>query len=162
MNWEKGVFMQDRSTKLVIRLANFGYVLTCAILFAIAIWIVGASVVSIVSEISAGELVVYHLLDEVALIVFAFAVIDVSKYLLLEEVLRGPGDRRPKQTRQALKKLVLIIFTALSLEGLVLTIEMAKTNIEMMIYSSFLIFVATLFLVGLGVYLWLSSKAEKN
>ena len=105
---------------------------------------------------------VYSLLDEVALIVFAFAVIDVSKYLLFEEVLRGSENRKPEETRQALKKLVLIIFTALSLEGLVLTIEMAKTNIQMMIYSSILIFVATLFLIGLGIYLCLSAKAEKR
>lgn len=154
--------MEGKSAKLVVRVANFGYVVTSLILFAIAIWIVMASVVNIWTEVVTSGFTVYGLLDEVALIVFAFAVIDVSKYLVLEEVLRASKDSKPRDARKALRKLVVIIFTALSLEGLVLTIEMAKTDIRMMIYSSILIFVATLYLIGLGVYQWLSSKAEKN
>ncbi len=153
--------MKDNQERIVNFLANLGYIITSLLLFLIAIWIVIASVMNLWQDMQGNGFVVYHLLDEVALIVFAFAVIDVSKYLVTEEVLRSAKDSRPKEARNALRKLVVIIFTALSLEGLVLTIEMAKTNIEMMIYSSILIFVATLFLVGLGFYQWLSSKAEK-
>lgn len=153
--------MKDRQAKLVVRVANFGYMIASLILFAIAIWIVIASVVNIWAEVRTNGFTVYGLLDEVALIVFAFAVIDVSKYLVLEEVLRASKDAKPRDARKALRKLVVIIFTALSLEGLVLTIEMAKTDVKMMVYSSILIFVATLYLIGLGVYQWLSSKAEK-
>ena len=153
--------MKDRKSKVVIALANAGYVITASILFIVAIWIVVASVIKLGMEISDGEFTVYNLLDEVALVVFAFAVIDVSKYLICEEVLRVEHERNPTQSRKALTKLVLIIFTALSLEGLVLTIEMAKTNIQMMIYPALLIFVTTLYLGGLGFYQWLSSKSEK-
>jgi len=154
--------MSEKHAKFVSRIANFGYIVTSTILFIIAIWIIVASVVNIWVDVRTHGFSIYGLLDEVALIVFAFAVIDVSKYLVLEEVLRPAKDAKPRKAQQALRKLVVIIFTALSLEGLVLTIEMAKTDVQMMVYSSTLIFVATLYLIGLGVYQWLSSKAEKS
>ncbi|MCB1108313.1 MAG: GNAT family acetyltransferase, partial [Chlamydiia bacterium] len=128
----------------------------------IAIWIVIASVINVSSEIWTGNLTVYNILDEAALIVFAFAVIDVSKYLVLEEVLRADQDRKPHQARRALRKLVIIIFTALSLEGLVITIQFAKTDVTKMIYPGILIFVTTLYLIGLGIYQFLNSKAENS
>lgn len=153
--------MRDRRTKFVLALANAGYVITATILFIVAIWIVVASVIKLGIEIAESEFTVYNLLDEVALVVFAFAVIDVSKYLLCEEVLRNEYERNPKQSRKALTKLVVIIFTALSLESLVLTIEMAKANIQMIVYPALLLLVTTLYLGGFGVYQWFSSKSEK-
>ena len=153
--------MKDNKTKFVVRIANIGYIITSIILFLIAIWIVIASVFNVFSDIRSGTLTVYNILDEVALIVFAFAVIDVSKYLILEEVLRSEQDRRPAQARRALRKLVIIIFTALSLEGLITAIQYAKIDVTKMIYPGILIFVTTLYLVGLGIYQYLNSKSER-
>ena len=153
--------MKDNKTKIVIRVANVGYIMTSLILFLIAIWIVIASVVNVFNEVFSGNYTVYNILDEVALIVFAFAVIDVSKYLVLEEVLRGDQDRKPYQARKALRKLMIIIFTALSLEGLVTAIQYAKTDVTKMVFPAALIFVATLYLIGLGVYQYLNAKSER-
>ena len=148
--------------KPILWLSSAGYIAASVILFLVAIWILVASAINLFIEIQASKFEIYQLLDEVALVVFAFAVIDVSKFLLLEEVLRSEVDRKPKQARRALRKLVLIIFTALSLEGLVLTIEMAKTDIQKLVYPILLILVTTLYLIGMGFYQLMSSRAEKE
>ena len=113
--------------KYIRILSNFAYTVGCACLYLISLWIIAAAIISIVRDLSTSVFTVYKLLDEVALIVFSIAVIDVSKYLIVEEVLKG-HDRSPKEARRAFTKFITIIVTALSLEALVITIESVKTD----------------------------------
>lgn len=116
---------------------------------------------TVVSDIRSGDFTVYNLLDEVALVVFAIAVIDVAKYLLIQEVLYDKVNKNYKEMRSALSEFGIIIATALSLEGLVLTIEQAKKDVTNMIYPMTLLMTAIFFIVAIGVYQKLNADAER-
>ncbi|MCH9617114.1 MAG: hypothetical protein SP4CHLAM5_04660 [Chlamydiia bacterium] len=147
--------------KFIRILSNFAYTIGCLCLYLISLWIITAAIVGIISDISSDHFTIYKLLDDVALIVFSIAVIDVSKYLMIEEVLKG-NDRSPRDARRAFTKFVVIIITALSLEGLVITIETVKTDVTHLIYPIFLFFTATILMVGLGLYQKFNADSEKH
>lgn len=150
----------DSSLKWITWLSRFAYSIGCLCLYFIALWIFGAGVWQIIIEITGVQFTVYKLLDEVALIVFSIAVIDVSKYLMVEEVLKST-ERPPREARQAFTRFVIIIVTALSLEGLVLTIETAKTDLTKIVYPILIFFTATFFLISLGIYQKLNASSEQ-
>ena len=153
--------MKQSETNFVHYLAKFAFTVGSTCLYIISLWIFFAAVWRIVIDVSQEAFTIYKLLDEVALVVFGIAVIDVSTYLMQEEVLKGP-KKTPKEERRAFSKFGVIIVTALSLEGLVITIETAKTDLTKMIYPIVLFLSATLLLVGLGIYQKLNSDAEKG
>jgi hypothetical protein len=101
-------------------------------------------------------------MEEVAFIVFAVAVADVARYLLVEEVLHGKEKKPHAERRKALSNLILIITTAFSLEGLILTIQMAKISIEKLIYPIMLLIVSAILLIALGLYQKLSNASSKD
>ena len=148
----------DRFIKV---LSNFAYTVGCASLYLISLWIITAAIIGIVIELQTSTFTVYKLLDEVALIVFSIAVIDVSKYLMIEEVLKG-HERSPREARHAFTKFVVIIITALSLEALVITIESVKTDVKMLIYPILMFLTATLLIIGLGIYQKLNASSEES
>ncbi len=152
--------MKEKRFKTIIFFSSIGYVIGCVTLFLIALAIIFMAIKSIILDITSGSFSVYELLDEVGLLVFSIAVIDVAKYLMVEEVLRQSEKREPKEERRTLTKFVVIIATALSLEGLVLTIETAKDQIEKMLYPVALLITAMILIVGLGVYQKLNASSE--
>ena len=154
--------MKARQKRAIIKLSNVGYVIGCVILYIISIGIIVMAIASVIQDLRAGSFTVYRLLDEVGLIVFSIAVIDVAKYLMVEEVLREREEKHPAESRKTLTKFAVIIATALSLEGLVLTIETAKQEISLMIYPVTLLVTAILFIVGIGIYQRLNATAEKQ
>jgi hypothetical protein len=141
-------------------LSNFAYSIGCMCLYGISLWIIGAAIIGIIKSASSPNFTIYNLLDEVALLIFSVAVIDVSKYLMIEEVLKD-DNRSPKEARRAFTKFVVIIVTALSLEGLVITIEIVKTDITKLIYPILIFITATILIVGLGIYQKLNASSEK-
>lgn len=154
--------MNKRKAQIIGTVSNIGYIIGCSILYLISICIIASTVWTITQDILSNTFTVYLLLDEVGLIVFAIAVIDVAKYLMFEEVLRPNEDQPPQELRRTLTKFTMIIATALSLEGLVLTIEMAKTDITKILYPVCVLFTGILFIVGIGVYQRLNAMAEKR
>lgn len=152
---------EPKSIAFVSMVASIGYIIGCFSLYAISIWIFGSAIWNIFKDVGSEQFSVYKLLDEVGLIVFSIAVIDVCKYLMVEEVLKRSENRQPYEERQALSKFIVIIVTALSLKGLVLTIEAAKIDIRTMIYPVSLFVTGTLLLVGLGVYQRLNISSEE-
>lgn len=152
--------MNHKRSKLLRYLSRISFSISCAFLYLVSLLILGSVIVSIVQDMLNKNYAVFNLLDEVGLIVFSIAVFDVSNYLLEEEVLKGRSVREPKQSRRALMKFILIIFTALSLEGLVLTIEVAKTDISKLFYPISLLITAVICLVGLGVFTRLNAPSE--
>lgn len=155
--------MKQQTIRTIITLSNFGYVAACVVLYLIALCILISAVYGIIYDMTAGEYTVYKLLDEVGLIVFSMAVIDVGKYLMLEEVIgKGQMAKPLKETRKTVTKFGIIIASALSLEGLVLTIEVAKQDVTKILYPVSVLLIATIFIVGIGYYQYLSSKAEKQ
>ena len=154
--------MKQNTVRTVIALSNFGYVAACIVLYLIALCILISAVWGIISDMNSGSYTVYKLLDEVGLIVFAMAVIDVGKYLMLEEVVRKQEKgRATAETRNPVTKFGIIIASALSLEGLDLTIEVAKQDVTKIFYPVMVLLAATLFIVGIGVYQLLNSRSER-
>ncbi|MCB1109345.1 MAG: general glycosylation pathway protein [Chlamydiia bacterium] len=155
--------MKQQTIKAIVRLSNFGYIAACIILYLIALCILVSAVWGILSDMRSGAYTVYKLLDEVGLIVFSMAVIDVGKYLMLEEVIRkGNSELQPSQTRKTLTKFAIIIASALSLEGLVLTIEVAKQDVTKILYPVSVLITATIFIIGIGLYQLLNSRSESK
>ena len=154
--------MKRQVTNLIVTLSNCGYVAGCIVLYLIAICILITAVWGIIIHINSGEYTVYKLLDEVGLIVFSMAVVDVGKYLMLEEVMRKTGRERPSQSRKTLTKFAIIIASALSLEGLVLTIEVAKKDITNILYPICVLITASIYIIGIGIYQKLNASAEKG
>jgi hypothetical protein len=147
--------------RIVRILSNFAYTVGCVSLYLISMWIIIVAIIGIIVEIQNTPFIIYKLLDEVALLVFSIAVIDVSKYLMTEEVLRE-HDRSPRDARRVFTKFVIIIITALCLEGLVITIETAKTDITKLLYPILIFVIATFMMIGLGLYQKLNASSEKN
>ncbi len=153
--------MKQKTTNTIVKLSNVGYIAACITLYLIALTILGSAVWSIIADMRSGSFTVYKLLDEVGLIVFSIAVIDVGKYLMIEEVLRKEGEKQSeRQSRKALTKFTIIIASALSLEGLVLTIEVAKQDITQILYPVSVLLTGTLYIIGIALYQKLSSAAE--
>ena len=154
--------MDDKCKKTIINFSRFGFAVGCIVLYIIALLIFFSAIIGIYKEIIKGTFTLFNLLDEVGLVVFAIAVTDVSQYLMLEEVIKGGGQKTSQEVRASFSRFVIIIVTALALEGLVLTIEAARSDLTKMLYTSALFFIASLFLVGLGVYQKLNADSEKN
>ena len=141
-------------------LSNFAYTVGCTCLYLISLWIIGAAIYELIVEMGKDTFTIYKLLDEVALIVFSVAVIDVSKYLMIEEVLKE-HDRSPVEARRAFTKFIVIISTALCLEGLVITIETVKTDISLLIYPILMFITVTILIIGLAYYQKCNAESEK-
>ena len=154
------IYDSKKTVSAINILTNIAYVVGCLSLYIISISIIITAVYGIYTEIINENFTVYKLLDEVGFIVFSIAVIDVCKYLMIEEVLKSRGERLPEEDRRTFTKFVIIIVTAISLEGLVLTIEAAKKDFRLLIYPAILFLSATIFVVGLGVYQYFNAKSE--
>ncbi len=149
-----------RRKKTILRLSNIGYVIGCVILYIFSLAVIFLAVGTIFNEIFEGTFTVYKLLDEVALVVFSIAVIDVAKFLMVEEVLKDKEHRDHDEMRKTLTEFGIIIATALSLEGLVLTIETAKTDVTKMLYPMSLLVTAILFIIAIAIYQKLNKSVD--
>ena len=158
--------MERKTTMLVQKVTNSAYILVSIILFMISFTIIFWSVYQIIEDViqkSSSEIgwKLYTIMEEVAYIVFAVAVADVARYLLVEEVLHGKDKKPHAERRKALTNLILIITTAFSLEGLILTIQIAKASIEKLIYPIMLLVVSAILLIALGLYHKLTDSTVK-
>lgn len=154
--------MKKQTEKTIITLSNFGYISGCIVLYLVALCILVSAVWSIIHDMYSGTYTVYKILDEVGLIVFSMAVVDVGKYLMLEEVLRKERAQRPEKSRKTLTKFAIIIASALSLEGLVLTIEVAKQDVTNILYPVTVLLTAIFYIIGIGIYQKLNASSEKD
>lgn len=146
---------------------NIAYILVSLILFAIAfaiigwsLWEMGEKITS--ADLSSGGFRFYGIMDEVAFLIFSIAVADVAKYLMVEHVIFGKIKKPEVEKQIALSNLMLIISTAFALEGLILTIQVAKTQMQSLIYPILLLVIAAILMITIGVYQRLSSKTSKN
>ena len=154
--------MRKNKIQTITLLSNIGYIAGCIVLYLIALCILISAVWGIINDMFSGAYTVYKLLDEVGLIVFSIAVVDIGKYLMLQEVLgKESTENAPEQSRKTLTKFALIIASALSLEGLVLTIEVAKRDITDILFPVSVLLTATLYIIGIGIYQKLNASSEK-
>lgn len=154
--------LTDAFSTFTIALGKALYFAIALTLLGIAIGVIGYSLFDVWREIRAAGDPMRALLDAIALTVLALAVIDVSKYLLDEEVIRSRELRAAGEARRTLTKFLTIISIAVSLEALVLIFGATKGNItEYVFYAGFLLFAVVALVIALGIYQWLSAKTEQ-
>lgn len=101
------------------------------------------------------------MLRSVGAIIIAVAIIDVAKYMLEEEVIERKERRSPREVRETLTKILIIVTIAVGIEGLIYIFKAGAKDITLLIYPSILIVTAIIMIVGLGIYQKLSVSAEK-
>jgi hypothetical protein len=106
--------------------------------------------------------VLQNLLKAIGAIVISIAVIDVSKYLIEEEIFRDKELRSPIEARETLTKVFVIISIAVSLEGLVFLFKAGMEDIGSLLYPVTVIAVGVFSIVGLGFYQRLSIHVEEK
>lgn len=141
-------------------IASLVYVLVTVVLTIIALTLIGYGIWHAVDAVLSGGDVVSELLNSIGLIVISLAVLDVSKYLMEEEVLRDRELRSALEARQTLTKFMVIICIAVSLEAVVYISRAGSENLHNLIYPAILLLSAVAVMVGLGAYQKLSGEIE--
>ncbi len=118
----------------------------------ISLTMIGSSLYDIWTSFHEQRLLTKSLLDAVGFIVIGTAVFDVSRFLMEEEVFKVHGEETIIKQRKTLIKFLIIIIIAVSLEALVFVFSAAKKDISLLVYPTFLLLTAVMFVVGLGVY----------
>jgi hypothetical protein len=136
------------------------YLAIALVLMLLAVGLVVMATWTLVARTVAGESDTFHLLHSVGLIIVSVAIFDVGKFLFEEEVVHDRELRSIREARRSLTKFMAIIIVAMSLEALVLVFETKQEQVSSLLYPSALMGSAVLALVGLGVFQWLSSKAD--
>ena len=90
--------------------------------------------------------------------IIGFAIIETSKFIAEEQIMRDQELRSAVESRRSLTKFITIIVIAASLEALVMIFETSRTDVTKSIYPAALFVAAMLALVALGVFQWLSSR----
>lgn len=158
----KGYDVEDAQVRISVMCGKVIYFIVALILLGISIGIVGYGLGEIWKAFHAGTGIITPLLDGVALSVLGLAVIDVSKYLLDEEVFRNRELGAASEARATLTKFFTIITIAISLEAIVLIFGSIKDNdIPRLIYPVYLLLTAVVITLGLGVFQWLNAKAAQ-
>jgi hypothetical protein len=129
-------------------------------LMLLAFVLVVTSVWGLIAGALTGKGGIVSVLHSVGLIIVSVAIFDVGKFLVEEEVFRARELRSLREARRSLTKFMTIIIIATSLEALVIVFETKQELVSHLLYPSVLLVSAVLALVGLGVFVWLSSRAD--
>jgi len=148
-----------------LRIFNLGsktlYIVAAFALQLLALAMVGSAILSMTVEVWAGKPFLTQLLDSVGLIIIAFAVFDVAKFLLEEQVVKERELARISEARRSLTMFFTIIIIAVSLEALVIVFQ-SKDEPYLLFYPAALLAVAVFALIGLGLFQWLTRHAEET
>ena len=115
----------------------------------------------VVSKAVVEDKFISTMLRSVGAIIIAVAIIDVAKYMIEEEVLEHRQKRSPKEVRETLTKILIIVTIAVGIEGLIYIFKAGAKDIKLLVYPAMLIITAVVMIVGLGIYQKLSVAAEK-
>jgi hypothetical protein len=135
--------------------ATLALMLFCAVLFGGALWLMVGSFFGEASPIDTA-------LDGIGLLIIGFAVMETSKFIAEEEIIRQRELRSPLESRRSLTKFVTIIVIATSLEALVMVFKTSREDIPQAIYPALLLVAAMVALAALGAYQWLSSRIDQD
>lgn len=152
--------------KLFDFIMTFSYSLAALVLFGMAFTTIGWSVYEVFSEMDNDELLngefVSIMLQSVGAIVISVAIIDVAKYMVEEEVFRNKELRSPREARQTITKVIVILSIAVGIEGLIFIFKAGIRDITLLLYPTSMIIAAVVLIVGLGVYQKLSASVEEK
>jgi len=150
--------------KFFNRLTSTVYLIVSVTLILLAIIIIGFSLYELFAvKFFQDERLVLSVLQAIGAVIIAVAIIDVAKYMIEEEVVKGDKElRKPKEARETLTKIIVIISIAVAVEGLVYIFKAGAEDIRLLIYPSCLVLSSTVMVVGLGLYQKLSIESEEH
>lgn len=144
----------------------FIYLFAAVSLALIALLIMGWSVYEVIEHAISAHVLdqdyISRKLESVGGVIIAVAILDVAKYMIEEEVLRSKELRSPKEARETLTKIMVIVAIAVSIEALIYIFKAGTEDIRLLVYPGFLLICAVLLIVGLGIYQKLSFITEKK
>jgi hypothetical protein len=155
---------QPESTPAVRALAaatNGLLLIATFVLTALAALLMGSACWGIAEAMLKGEDPTPQAVGSISLIIIAFAVMALSKYIAEEEIERQRELRSPREARRSLTKFMTIVVVAFSLEALVMVFEWRHEPAQTL-YPTALFAIIVLALVGLGAYQWLSIQVERT
>ena len=151
-----GWVQSEKMRELYGKIADTYFAVATCLLLLIAVLLLLGAVWEMIGALLHGD--VLKLLDGVGLIIIGFAIIETSKFIAEEEILRDKELRSAVESRRSLTKFVTIIIIAASLEALVMVFETSRTDVTRSIYPAALFAAVMLALVSLGAFQWLSSR----
>lgn len=157
--------MQRAMRRLFEYVSTLLYSVAAITLVVMAVSIIGSSLYSAFSSLFFLENYddfIFTILQSVSSVIISIAIIDVAKYMVEEEILRDKELRKPKEARETVTKIMVIISIAVSMEGLVYIFKAGTKDVSLLIYPSVLILSSVLVIVGLGIYQKLSSAIEES
>ena len=147
------------------RISVFIYFVAAISLALMALLIMGWSVYEVLAHVltvdGLSDGFVSKMLSSVGAIVISVAILDVAKYMIEEEVVRSKQLHSPKEAREALTKIMVIISIVVGIEGLIYILKAGTADITLLIYPAILIITSVFLMIGLGVYQKISLQAEK-
>ncbi len=140
------------------------YFATSIILLSIGLLLVAYEVHDLLPAVNSNSAAVTDkLLDAIGVIVISIALFDVSKYLMEEEVLKKKLlIHSNEDVRQTLTKFMSIIAIAVCMEALVFMFRAGKTNVDTLLYPTLLLLGGVGVVIGLAVFLRISSDTASN
>jgi hypothetical protein len=153
---------QDGIQSATIWLGKAIYLVIALSLLAVALALIGISLWDALNSFRAERAATFVLLEAVGMTVLGLAIVDVSKYLLEEEVLRERELRSPTEARGALTKFLTIITIVVGLEAVILIFETSKGDAHHeLIYPVMMFGAVVAIVIALGLYQYLSAKAQQ-
>jgi hypothetical protein len=144
-------------------LARLLFVMVALALFALAISLVVGGAWQLVRGAVGGEVGIYNLMNGVGLLIVSLAIADVAKFVVEENVVRERELRSPAEALRSLTKFMTIIIIALSLEAVVGIFEAGREKaFDQLVYPAIVMLSATLALVGLGAFQYLSRRSQRE
>ena len=161
--------------KLFKNLTTLIYFFAAIILVSMALMIMGWSVYEVlvhivpnlgldhtVPNLAVEKQFISIMLQSVGAVIIAVAILDVAKYMIEEEVFRNKELRSPKEARETLTKIMVIVVIAVSIEALVYIFKAGAKDLRLLVSPALLIVAVVLLIVGLGIYQKLSINSEST
>lgn len=151
--------------KVFENITTFIYLLFAVILTAISLAILWWSTTEVIDSVNHyvnKKEFILVMLQSVGTVIISIAILDISKYMIEEEVFKNKELREPREARRTLTKIMTIIAIAVSIEGLVYIFKAGTSDMHLLIYPAMLILTAVCVIIGLGIYQKLSFTVENK
>jgi hypothetical protein len=132
-------------------------------LLLLAFGLLAASLTGAIVDVFGGEFQIYSLLNRISGVVISVAVLDLGKFILEEEIVRGRDLRSTVEMRQSVTKFMTIILIAISLEALVMVFKVSTSDdFSVIVYPAILLTVTVFALIAIGLFQLMTRTAEQR